>query len=174
MTSGRLLVIGIVLITAVFGAAQWYFQTRAYYAPITAEQAALTVTLADGSIVPLDVTDFDGIDADTSPLRLRACFQLDDASAALLAEAQVYEDAAPLVAPAWFDCFNADEIGAALESGTATARLMQENIVYGIDRIVTVLPDGRGFAWPQMNACGEAAFSSDPLPADCPPVPDDL
>jgi hypothetical protein len=170
MTSGKWLVLVIVGVTAIFGAAQWYFQTRAFYAPITAEAADLRVTLGGGAVVPLEVTGFDGIDADTSPLRLRGCFTVTDT--APLADALPYDDAAPLVAPGWFDCFDAEAIGAALEAGEITAYLGAENSPYGIDRIIAVAPDGSGFAWNQLNECGEAAFSSDPLPADCPPAPE--
>jgi len=170
MTSGKWLVLVIVGVTAIFGAAQWYFQTRAYYAAITADAADLRVTLTDGSVVALAVDDFDGIDADTSPLRLRGCFTVRDPS--LLDDAVPYADAAPLVAPGWFECFEAEAIGAALESGEMTAYLGAENSPYGIDRIIAVSPDGTGFAWHQMNECGEAAFSSDPLPPDCPPAPE--
>jgi hypothetical protein len=170
MTSGRWIVLVIVGATAIFAASQWYFQTRAYYAPITAAQADLHVTLTDGSRVPLAIADFDGIDADTSPLRLRACFTVTDA--APLTDAVPYAEAAPLIAPAWFGCFDATAIGAAIADGDLAAYLGTENHVYGVDRIVAVGADGRGFAWPQMNPCGAAAFSSDPLPPECPPAPE--
>jgi len=170
MTSGKWLVLVILGVTAIFGAAQWYFQTRAYYVPITMAEADLRVTRLDGSVVPLEVSGFDGIDADTSPLRLRGCFTVADPAA--LSEVTPYDGAAPLVAPGWFSCFEADAIGAALEAGEITAYLGAENSPYGIDRIIAVGPDGTGYAWNQMNACGEAAFSSDPLPADCPPAPE--
>lgn len=172
MTSGKWLVLAIVGVTAVFGAAQWYFQTAAFYEPVTAAGAALQVTLTDGTTAPLEVVEFDGIDADTSPLRLRACFRLTDAGLDAVANAMPYPDAAPLIAPGWFDCFDAPTIGAAIETGEATAILSAKDYVYGVDRVIAVLPDGRGFAWPQLNPCGEAAFSSDPLPADCPPAPE--
>ena len=67
MTSGRWLVVAILGVTAVFAAAQWYFQTRAYYAPI--ESADIVVTTLTGEVLPLAPGDFEGIDADTSPLR---------------------------------------------------------------------------------------------------------
>ena len=95
MTSGRLVVIAIVLVTAVFAGAQWWFQTRAYYEPI--ESADLLVTLADGSTEALAIDGFSGIDADTSPLRFRGCFTVAD-PAALVARAAAYPEAAPLIA----------------------------------------------------------------------------
>ncbi len=65
---------------------------------------------------------------------------------------QVYEGATPLVAPGWFDCFDANRIGEALETGEAIAFLSEANISPGIDRVVAVFPDGEAFAWNQVNA----------------------
>ena len=42
MTSGRWLVLAILGLTAVFAAAQWYFQTRAYYAPVADAEIVVT------------------------------------------------------------------------------------------------------------------------------------
>jgi hypothetical protein len=148
MTSGRWVVIAIVLVTAVFAGAQWWFQTRAYYEPI--DRADLTVTLADGTSEPLEMTQFSGIDADTSPLRFRGCFTVAD-PAALIARAAPYADAAPLIAPDWFDCFDAPAIGAALEAGEAQAILSQTEVRPGADRVIAVFPDGRAYAWHQWN-----------------------
>lgn len=148
MTSGRWVVIAIVVITAVFAGAQWWFQTRAYYQPIAT--ADLAVTLAGGGTEALDFTGFSGIDADTSPLRFRACFTVAD-PAALIARAQPYPEAAPLIAPDWFDCFDATAIGTALEQGAAQAILSQTEIRPGADRVIAVFPDGRAYAWHQWN-----------------------
>lgn len=62
-------------------------------------------------------------------------------------------------------------LGAALESGEALAFLGQRDFIYGIDRVVAVLPDGRGFVWHQMNHCGEVVYDGDPVPEDCPEPP---
>ena len=80
--------------------------------------------------------------------------------------------AVPLNAPGWFDCFDAAEIGAALEDGTAIAFLGTANVVYGFDRIVAVTDDGRGFVWHQINHCGEEVFDGNPPPEGCPPPPE--
>lgn len=148
MTSGRLLVIAIVLITAVFAGAQWWFQTRAYYEPV--DRADLFVTLVGGATEPLDHDTFEGIDADTSPLRFRGCFTVED-PAALVARAVPYPEAVPLIAPDWFDCFDAPAIGAALEAGEAQAILSQPEVRPGADRVIAVFPDGRAYAWHQWN-----------------------
>jgi hypothetical protein len=81
MTSGRWLVLGIIGVTAVFAAAQWWFQTRAYYAPI--ERCGSVRHDADGRGPDRSPREtFEGIDADTSPLRFRVCFTLDEAGLA--------------------------------------------------------------------------------------------
>ena len=38
-----------------------------------------------------------------------------------------------------------------LESGAAVAYLGQPNVHPGVDRVIAVYPDGRAFAWHQMN-----------------------
>jgi hypothetical protein len=35
-----------------------------------------------------------------------------------------------------------------------------------------ITEDGHGYAWHQLNHCGEAAYSGDPVPEDCPPAPE--
>ena len=85
---------------------------------------------------------------------------------------EVYENPVPNVAPGWFDCFDAVEIGEALEGETAIAFLGTGNIVYGFDRVVAVTEDGRGFVWHQLNDCGEKAFDGEPLPPHCPQPPE--
>ena len=58
--------------------------------------------------------------------------------------------------------------GAQIEQGKARAFLAVENLTYGIDRIVTILPDGRGFAWTKINRCGKVVFDGKTAPKDCP------
>lgn len=149
MTSGRLLVFVILGLTAVFAGAQWWFQTRAYYAPI--ESAEISVTTLMGDEIPLTPAGFEGIDADTSPLRFRVCFALDAAGLDSALQGAPYEDPAPLNAPGWFDCFDAAAIGAALDAGEAQAVLAEREISPGVDRVLAVFPDGRVFGWHQLN-----------------------
>ncbi|QXT41287.1 DUF6446 family protein [Gymnodinialimonas ceratoperidinii] len=147
MTSGRIIVVVIVLSTIIFGLGLWYTNTRAYYAPV--EDLVLTVQTEDGTLVPLDVSNAEAIDAATSPLRFRACFTLDDP--APLVDAMPYEDPTPLIPPAWFDCFDATALGEALEAGTAQAYLGAFDTARGVDLVVATFPDGRGYAWTQLN-----------------------
>ncbi len=150
MTSGRWIVLAIVGITAVFAGAQWWFQTRAYYEPVALD--ALPVTLADGETVTLQLAGAEAIDAETSPLRFRACLTLDpDEAARLVAQGTPAVDPTPLIAPDWFACFDAEAIGAALQAGQAQAILSQTEVRPGADRIMAVFPDGRVFVWHQWN-----------------------
>lgn len=116
-------------------------------------------------------SEFRGIDADTSPIRFRACFRVENSLAYLTETYELYDDPVPLRAPGWFDCFDAGAITEALETGEALAFLGQAHVKYGVDRVIAVFPDGRAYAWNQLNDCGKAAFSGDPLPPHCPPPP---
>ena len=137
--SGRLLITCLLGFTALFGALLWYFQTYAFYAEIGAD----TVMIA-GQQYP--VGNYRGIDAVTSPLKRRACFYLPAAP-----EAPVAEHPTPLVAPGWFDCFDAETIHKALDAGEATAYLAEPEEFDGVDRIVARFPDGRAYEWRQLS-----------------------
>lgn len=149
MTSGRWIVVAIISITAIFAAGMWYAQTRAYYR--TVDQAALAVTTPAGDLLPLVHSAFQGVDADTSPLRFRACFTLGGAGLTTVARAATHPDPEPLVAPAWFECYDAREISEAIASGEARAVISVHEIARGVDRVLAVFPDGRGFGWHQLN-----------------------
>ncbi len=172
--SGKPIAIFLIAAGLIAGAAMYWLQVYAFYEDVDLAEnggdVVLRVTGEDGTVERLSVSAFEGIDADSSPIRFRACFEVEDVPDDL----QRYPDAVPLVAPGWFDCFDAERIGADLEAGAATAYLGEENITYGIDRIVVLYPDGRGYAWHQINACGEVVFDGDPAPPGCPPVPERL
>ncbi|MEL6677692.1 MAG: DUF6446 family protein [Pseudomonadota bacterium] len=160
---GRILVIGLLGFAALFGVVLWYYQTVAYYEEVT----GVTEISAYGDAFP--VSAYRGIDAPTSPLKMRACFTVDwdywpsDEHAGV---------ADPLNAPGWFDCFDAEAIARDLDAGEATAILAADNEPYGFSRYIAQYPDGRAFMWRQINDCGEAAFAGNPLPMHCPPPPD--
>ena len=172
--NGKFVAGGIVLTAIVFGAGLYYSQIYAYYKPIDANAPAATVRLTtfDGGAADILAEDFNGIDADTSPIKFRACFTTPLSLPMMTETFKPYTDAAPLVAQKWFDCFDAARIGADIESGAAVAFLGEENAPYGIDRVVAIYPDGRGYAWNQINHCGAAVFDGDPAPADCPAAPE--
>lgn len=148
------LVGGFIVLTALLaGGAIYYLQEYAYYQPVVftpGDEIELTA-LVSGQPEPIPVADLQGIDATSSPLRFRACFTTPVDQPTLTEGFKVYDNAVPLNAPSWFDCFDAAKIGAALESGEAIAFLGQAEIAPQIDRVVAVFPDGRAFAWHQIN-----------------------
>lgn len=154
--------IGLLAFSVLFGIALWYYQNVAWYEEVT----GLTEVSAYGDAFP--VTDYRGIDADTSPLKLRACFTVDWDYWPSDEFARIAE---PLTAPSWFDCFDARLITDDLRAGRATAILAAEGEPYGFDRYIAQYEDGRAYMWRQINACGNAVFKGDPLPADCPLPP---
>ncbi|MGS4944657.1 DUF6446 family protein [Meridianimarinicoccus sp. RP-17] len=155
------------------GAGMYYLQVYHYYVDVTDQVTDIRLTpAAGGDPVPIGAQDLSAIDADSSPIRFRACFTTDASLDQLTADYAAYPEAEPLNAPGWFDCFDAREIGEALEAGTARAFLGTRDITWGIDRVVAVLPDGRGVVWHQINPCGEVVFDGQPLPDGCPPPPE--
>ena len=154
MNNGKLIVGGILGIAALVGAAVYYFQVYAFYTAVSFTPGAeirLTPIIGDAPEVII-ADNVDGIDANSSPLRFRACFHTPLTQAMLTETYKVYDAAEPLVAPGWFDCFNAEKIGTALETGEAIAFLSEPEIAPGVDRVVAVFPDGSAYAWHQLNA----------------------
>ena len=175
MNIGRI-VIGAIIVSAIAaGIALYYLQVYAYYeeANLQVEDVQLT-SIHTGEPEPITFENFKGIDSDSSPLRFRACFDTTLSFGFLTETYEIYDAAEPLNAPGWFDCFQSGEIGEDLASGVAIAFLGNENIQYGIDRVIAVYPDGRAFAWHQINACGEVVFDGNPAPENCPPAPERL
>ncbi|MDO6727498.1 MAG: DUF6446 family protein [Cognatishimia sp.] len=171
---GKFLAGFLVVSALAMGIALYYFQTQAYYEPVaaTGDTDVQMTLMATGQPDPILFEDFEAIDADSSPIRYRACFTTSQSQAMMTETYVPYETAEPLIAPDWFGCFDAVEIGEALENGEALAFMGTQNIHYGIDRVIAIMPDGRGFAWHQINACGEVVFDGDPAPDFCPPKPE--
>ncbi len=172
--TGKILAGVIVAAALLAGAAIYYLQVYAFYerlAPTGPNDVQLTAR-ATGTPEPLAHTGFQAIDAESSPIRYRACFHTDLDPETLAARFTPYADPVPLEAPGWFDCFDAGAIGAALEAGRARAFLGQENIRYGIDRVVAITGAGDGYAWHQINRCGRVVFDGRPAPEGCPPPPE--
>lgn len=170
----RVIIVLMLLTGAIAGGLMYYQQVYAYYEEVEFSPDAVVMTsVTSGQPEPLLVEDFDAIDAISSPLRYRACFTTPISLATLTETYQIIEDAEPRVAPGWFDCFDAEQIGADIRTD-AVVFMGVANIQYGIDRVVAVYPDGRGYAWHQINACGEVVFDGDPAPEGCPTPPDSL
>ncbi|WP_316012858.1 DUF6446 family protein [Roseobacter sp. HKCCA0434] len=140
--NGKWLVGLFVGFAVIFGIGMYYAQLYAFYE----ETEADSITVAGREVA---VSDWRGIDADTSPNKLRACLTVDPAD---FADAPPAPNPQPLVAPGWFDCFDARAIAADLDSGAATAYLLADEtqadaVDYEILRMIAVYPDGRAFLW---------------------------
>ena len=170
---GKFLTILIVGSALIAGVAMYYLQVYAYYDEVepngrTDVQMTSLITGAPEAVL---YDDFQAIDSTSSPIRYRACFTTSMSHPMLTETYMIYDKAEPLVAPGWFDCFYAEALGAALETGRALAFLGTENVQYGIDQIVAIHEDGRGFVWHQINRCGEVVFDGNVAPDDCPQPP---
>lgn len=151
--NGKLLGSIIVGTALIAGIAIYYLQVYAYYETVNVGTVDLRLTsVATGQPEPFLVNDLQAIDASSSPLRFRACFTTPSSLATLTEEFVIYDKATPLVAPGWFGCFDATEIGEALQGDYAVGFLAREKIRPGVDRVVAVFDDGRAFAWHQLNA----------------------
>ena len=149
--NGKWLMIGILAFTAVFTAGLVYSQLFGFYDEID------DVTQIDLAGQTLPVHDYQGIDAASSGLKLRACFRLGkDATDTTMDPVELMllpkpATPTPLNPPFWFDCFDAAQLTDDLASGQAFSVLAQENELDGIDRIVAFYPSGRGYMWRQLN-----------------------
>ncbi len=164
--SGKVLAILLGLVAVLGAAGMWYLQVFYYYERVT--PGGFVVQTQAGAR-PVEAANVRAIDATSSPIRFRACF---DTPLSTDLEALSYVDAVPLNAPFWFDCFDAEEIGDRLADGSARAFLGRKNVAYGVDRIVAITDDGRGFVWHQLNNCGEVAYDGTQIGEDCPPRED--
>ncbi len=169
MQTGKLLAGAIVISALVAGAAMYYLQVYAFYEPVAADAPITLTGIVSDEPEPILVDNLEAIDATSSPIRFRACFTTRQSMAMLTETYEPYPDPTPLLAPGWFDCFDAEVIGEALETGEATAFLSEKNIHFGVDRVIAIFDDGRAYAWHQLNNCGETAYDGSPVGEDCPP-----
>jgi len=149
---GKFLVSLIIGASLFMGAAIYYLQVYAYYEELDPDTVDLRlISVVSGQPEPFLIDDVQAIDANSSPLRFRACFTTPLSQATLTETFAIYDEAEPLIAPGWFDCFDAVEVGEALEAGQAIAYLARADIRDGVDRVIAVFGDGRAFAWHQLN-----------------------
>ncbi|MGB0958807.1 MAG: DUF6446 family protein [Halocynthiibacter sp.] len=148
------LISGFILMAALIaGIAIYYLQVYGFYEDVkVAPGTAVSLTLLEtGQPDPIITDDFKAIDGTSSPIRYRACFTTSQSTAMMTETYTLYDHAEPLTGPNWFDCYNASEIGEALEKGTALAFLAKKDVADGVDRVVAIMEDGRGFVWHQLN-----------------------
>ncbi|MFA7433858.1 MAG: DUF6446 family protein [Gemmobacter sp.] len=145
--TGKIVVLLLAAAAVIAGVAMYWLQVHAFYDRLPADTPLHVAT--DAGPRALSLAGFEGIDATSSPLRFRACARL--AEPAELDDALPATRPDPLVAPGWFDCFDAAAIGAALIRGEARGYLSRHEIARGVDRVIAVYPDGRAYAWHQLN-----------------------
>lgn len=167
--TGKIIGIFIVIAALTFGAVVYYSQVYYYYEDLPADQARVVLTPLDGSSPePIAFSNFNGIDANSSPIRLRACFTTTETPQSLANRFQPYPGAEPRNAPDWFDCFDAAAIADRISDGTARVFASERNFEFGIDRVVAITDDGQGYIWEEINECGDKAYDGTPLGEDCP------
>ena len=154
--NGKIVGGAIVISALAAGAFVYWTQEYAYYhdAAFTPGEEIRLTSIESGQPEAIVADDVQGIDAESSPLRFRACFHTPLTQGMLTETYRLYDAPEPTVGPRWFDCFDAGVIDAALEKGEALAFLSEANVAPGIDRVVAVFPDGRAFAWHQVDAAG--------------------
>ena len=149
--NGKLFGIFIVVTSLIFAGALYYTQVYAYYEDVSDTAELGMVNLTTGAHEPIPAQALQATNATSSPIRFRACFTTSLSQAMLTETFEIYENATPLTAPPWFDCFDAAMIGKAIERGEAIAFLDTRNIHDGVDRVIAVFADGRAYAWHQLN-----------------------
>ncbi len=143
---------------------------------LTAQNGKTTIRLTrvwDNQPEIIAASNFEGIDASTSPLKFKGCFTVDQTIPVLSAQYVTYGAPTPLMAPGWFDCYNYETLTLDLESGKAVAFLSEGNLFFGVDRVVAVYGDGRAYTWQQINACGTEFYKSGEIAEGCPPKPEE-
>lgn len=141
--NGRRLVIGFLAFLAVFAGALVYYQFYAFYE----RTDRYPPIIIGGETVALE--DYEGISAESSPLKLRGCFRVDPSAVAAL---PIAEDPTPLTTPPWFRCFDAEAVQRAIDAGEAQAFLLASEAPEGFDVMLAVHPDGRGYLWRQLSS----------------------
>lgn len=150
--TGRIAVLALLISGLAAGALLWFLQIFVEYEPFEGVQDGFGPVLnIPGHTEGFTMSNIEGIQGDSSPLKFRACFQLSMSSNVLENMKKTYSMPIPITAPDWFDCYDATKIGADLENGLAKAFLIQQNIAKGVDLVAALYPDGRGFAWRQIN-----------------------
>jgi len=179
MNATRLAIVFILGSGLLAGVGLTYLQNYAGWAELDQDQVGniQLQSVVSGALEPILIENVRGLDTVKDGVRLsgelsfRACFTTPQSLAMLTETYAIKDNAEPLTSPNWFDCYDAREVGQAVETGDAIAFVGQENITYGVDRVVAIFADGRGFVWHQLNDCGDAVFSGDNTPEGCPDLP---
>ncbi|MEM9855241.1 MAG: DUF6446 family protein [Pseudomonadota bacterium] len=164
--AGKIIIVLLALVTLAMGGGVYYAQVYGFYEDVAEADVQLTslVTQRPETIL---FDDFEAIDAESSPIRYRACFTTPTSLATLTETYEIFEAAEPRRGPGWFECFDAGALGEMLSEGRAIAFTGSRNFEYGIDRVVAITADGRGFVWHQVNECGDKLYDGTPAGEDC-------
>ena len=167
--SGKIVGLVIMISALLAGGALYYLQVYGFYEDVSAEAVDVRLMpFTSETPQPILAENLTAIDADSSPIRFRACFTT-PSSLPMLTETYVgLDNATPRNAPEWFECFDAAAIAAELDAGTALAFLGEKNVAFGVDRIVAITEDGRGYIWHELNDCGEKAYDGTIVGEECP------
>ena len=168
--SGKIMGIAIMLAALIAGAGLYYTQVYGFYDEVAVADVEL-ISINTDAPEPIITDAFQGIDADSSPIRYRACFTTTSSLAFLSENFTLVDNVDPRNAPDWFGCFDAAAIAAELKAGTALTFLSAKNVHYGVDRIVAITEDGRGYVWHELNDCGEKAYDGTVVGEECPALP---
>ncbi|AEI93050.1 DUF6446 family protein [Roseobacter litoralis] len=167
--SGKIVGIVIMISALLAGGALYYLQVYGFYEEASADlQQVQLLPLGADTPVPILAENIEAIDADSSPIRFRACFTTPSSLAMLTETYAGLERAVPRNAPEWFACFDAAAIAEELKAGTALAFIGEKNVDFGVDRIVAITQDGRGYIWHELNDCGEKAYDGTIVGEECP------
>lgn len=169
--SGKIVGIVILVSALIAGAALYYLQIYGFYDDVPDAQVEL-VSLTTQEPEEIAADNLQAIDADSSPIRFRACFTHDLSLAMATETYEMTDHTEPRNAPGWFECFDAAAIGAEIEAGTALIFLGAKNVHYGVDRIVALTDDGRGYIWHELNDCGEKSYDGTVIGETCPERPE--
>lgn len=165
-------IVALLVFPAIFaGVALFYLQIFSFYEEVVPNGKTDISILLQQNELPevINYSNFRAISSDSSPIRYRACFDTAEDLEALSKIYLVYEDAVPKIAPYWFDCFDAKKLGSALKDRDyGEVFLSKKNIVYGIDRVVAILANGKGYVWHEINECGDKLYDGSPVSNECP------
>ena len=169
--SGKVIVAFLVLPAILAGVALFYLQIFSFYEEVIPDGVTDVAILQKQNELPeiINYSNFRAISSDSSPIRYRACFDTTEDLDALRSRYLEYKDAEPRIAPYWFDCFNAKELGLSLKDGSSgEVFLSKKNIMYGVDRVVAILENGKGYVWHEINDCGDKLYDGSPVSNECP------
>jgi hypothetical protein len=165
-------IVALLVFPAIFaGVALFYLQIFSFYEEVVPNgKTDISILLRQNELPEvINYSNFRAISSDSSPIRYRACFDTAEDLEALSKIYLVYEDAVPKIAPYWFDCFDAKKLGSALKDRDyGQVFLSKKNIVYGIDRVVAILANGKGYVWHEINECGDKLYDGSPVSNECP------